>query len=76
MPANSFSIIAPFIPSPIPLLSYPHLMMNRRCKTIAFSQVVDLTEEMGYVEFDLKKNTHAAVTWVASKAAVVRANPH
>ena len=31
-----------------------------------------MTEEMGYVEFDLKKNTHAAVTWVASKAAVVR----
>jgi hypothetical protein len=64
--------MASFIAATVPLLSDPHLMIHLCFKTIAFSQVVDLTEEMGYVEFDLKKNTHAAVTWVASKAAVVR----
>jgi len=44
-----------------------NVLSNAEC-----DMVVDLTEDMGYVEFDLKKNTHAAVTWVASKAAVVK----
>jgi hypothetical protein len=66
---------ASLIAAPVPLLSDPHLMTHLCFKINAFSQVVNLTEEMGYVEFDLKKNTHAAVTWVASKAAVVRDTP-
>eukprot|EP00282_Hemiselmis_andersenii_P019654 CAMPEP_0172021980 /NCGR_PEP_ID=MMETSP1041-20130122/14014_1 /TAXON_ID=464988 /ORGANISM="Hemiselmis andersenii, Strain CCMP439" /LENGTH=329 /DNA_ID=CAMNT_0012677367 /DNA_START=58 /DNA_END=1047 /DNA_ORIENTATION=- len=47
------------------------VMLHKVLTDSECEEVVKLTEEFGYKEYNLTKNTHATVTWVASREAVV-----